>query len=977
MSLHDAFCLRRFAIAGVLLVLAGTATAQRPTGSSTAEVAGQLNWLEGSGETLKIRLRGEIVDEQGEPLEEANLNASINLLSKRKIALQPTLEQNRFELEVPAHRGDWHSLALSASTADGRKRCYKRVLVYQLRQAAAEGMTLRVQPPSRRIEVTVTHEGRPVAGANVQADFRLGHMAQERTNRSGVCRLPLFPDTSLRSLTAWTDDHRIGGYTLSRRPKRDPEAESHQIELWDGRDQKIRVINQDGSPVAGVHLRVPVATPAPNYNYLGDIEPLRRTTDENGEATIRCLPDVGDVHAYVELHDENWGIAGDSKQIDENPVVTVKTKTRRKRIMGEIQGPDDAVAGLNVQLQSFQSEQEGRVERLYAFTDAEGRFWAEVLPDATYCVYVNDVRWISEPVDLIPYRSASSEVTPPRLTAAKGERVEVRLTAGRERTPLPDRSVTMTSFHNFSWEENGKERRGRTGRSFWTTTDSSGRAVGYAAPGPLKVNVSGESWRIDRQTKVELDAENVVRVHREAGQPVDVSGQLVLADGLEASFDGAMIQTASIDGETQEEASTTADQEGRFSFASSASRFGVFAETKDGKAAGVATSTELDERIHVTLHPTEDYHGRLLDQQENPLAGRTVQAVIRIRGEARSNRPFVPSFEVKRLETETDQAGHYSFHHLPVKTVINLRVLAADGGRRGPSLGDISLTPGEERPLAIRHLDGRSKPAQTEKRPLAERFGRILRDCRLSGFHLMVIRPGPTDAAQEFAEDKLIDYAENEQVARFMQLQIAPGDQLPSDDAEFAASKGWPAVDSDEVFACVYERSGEELARITLPAGAASSEKQAAEFLEAHAPAVLDAAKKWDEAFAEAKKSGRKIWVRTSGRYCGPCFKLTRWLDRQRELLKKDYVLLKVDSFLDRNGGQVAERLTQGRQVGIPFHGIFDPGGELLIDSDGPVGNIGYPSSYEGKKHLREMLHQTRGRLTEAEVDELVASIGQ
>jgi hypothetical protein len=48
----------------------------------------------------------------------------------------------------------------------------------------------------------------------------------------------------------------------------------------------------------------------------------------------------------------------------------------------------------------------------------------------------------------------------------------------------------------------------------------------------------------------------------------------------------------------------------------------------------------------------------------------------------------------------------------------------------------------------------------------------------------------------------------------------------------------------------------------------------------------------------------------------------------------------------------------------------------MLIDSEGPLGNIGYPTSVEGKKQLRKMLLASRRNLTDAEIDQLVESLG-
>jgi hypothetical protein len=103
---------------------------------------------------------------------------------------------------------------------------------------------------------------------------------------------------------------------------------------------------------------------------------------------------------------------------------------------------------------------------------------------------------------------------------------------------------------------------------------------------------------------------------------------------------------------------------------------------------------------------------------------------------------------------------------------------------------------------------------------------------------------------------------------------------------------------------------------------------------------------------------------------------MARWLDDQRELLERDYVMLKIDDVCDQNGIRVAQRLTRGENYGIPFHAIFDQSGEMLIDSVGPTGNIGCPSGgFEETKHFRKMLLQTRHDLTDDEIDQLVLSV--
>ena len=60
---------------------------------------------------------------------------------------------------------------------------------------------------------------------------------------------------------------------------------------------------------------------------------------------------------------------------------------------------------------------------------------------------------------------------------------------------------------------------------------------------------------------------------------------------------------------------------------------------------------------------------------------------------------------------------------------------------------------------------------------------------------------------------------------------------------------------------------------------------------------------------------------------------------------------------------------------GVPFHAIFDANGTKLIDSAGPLGNIGAPSGYEGGKHLKKMFSTTRNKLTDEEIEKLIKSL--
>jgi hypothetical protein len=200
-------------------------------------------------------------------------------------------------------------------------------------------------------------------------------------------------------------------------------------------------------------------------------------------------------------------------------------------------------------------------------------------------------------------------------------------------------------------------------------------------------------------------------------------------------------------------------------------------------------------------------------------------------------------------------------------------------------------------------------------------------------------------------------------------------EELTDDDRAFIASKGWDAPPANQIIVYALDADGQELGRLAVDAHNKDASNAAAKFIKAHAPERHDAKTAWAEALAEAQQTNRRVWARVSGRYCGPCFKMTRWLDEQRQLLEKDFVLLKIDESNDVNASEVTSLITIDKNGGVPFHAIFDPDGKRLIDSEGPLGNIGNPGGDEGKRHLRRMLTETKQRLTDAEIDQLIESL--
>jgi hypothetical protein len=675
------------------------------------------------------------------------------------------------------------------------------------------------------------------------------------------------------------------------------------------------------------------------------------------------------------LNTSEWYLIGEPERTEDAVIFKLKRSTPRKAIDGRVVSTGDSDAGFYVRVDSFQGEREDHSDHLSTFADTDGKFAVDVLPDVTYCAYVLDSTWVGEMIDLIPYDSKSDQVTLFDLAVLEGQEVEVIVTSGPNRKPYPNLSVSFRREHRYSWIEDGEVRHGLGGPQWWATTDDAGQANTRTLPGKLSASIYTPLWRAEEEVDVRNDEPVQIQLHRAVEAKRRVTGRLVLADGLAASRKDAEVKIGAIDGNYDDEQTLSANDDGSFSFETMAVEIGVFARTRDGQAAGSIRVSDLESPIELRLNPTLDYHGRLLGDGDEPLADYKVEAIVRVEGGRNFNAPARQSFEAKRIEATTDLQGNYTLAGVPSEMKMVVYAKAADDATFGSRLGEIFLEPHESRPRTVSRLAKSSAPAS--KVPLAQRHETTLRDCALGGFHLMLILAGNAEGVSEFVEKNFVDYDVNRDVSTFMQI-VSSADQsaIDSADAKFLHERGWHLPNAGQVVAYAIDSSGKELGRIEINSSSANAADQAANFIRQHAPAPVDAEKKWTEACAEASRSNRRVWARISQRYCGPCFRLSRWLDDQKAQLEKDYVMLKIDDVRDLNGSAVAERLTCGNQHGVPFHAIFDPSGTLLVDSAGPLGNIGHPSDVEGKKHLRKMLLETRRSLTDAEIDQLVESVG-
>jgi thiol-disulfide isomerase/thioredoxin len=153
--------------------------------------------------------------------------------------------------------------------------------------------------------------------------------------------------------------------------------------------------------------------------------------------------------------------------------------------------------------------------------------------------------------------------------------------------------------------------------------------------------------------------------------------------------------------------------------------------------------------------------------------------------------------------------------------------------------------------------------------------------------------------------------------------------------------------------------------------------KKLQEFLTANQATPLKAEDELAAALAAAAKSERKVFLHYGAPWCGWCVKLENWLARPEiaAVFGKDFVDVKIDIDRMAGGKEIHSRYRKDEKGGIPWMAMLDAQGKVLITSDGPKGNIGYPATIEEIAHFVAMLKNCKQRLTDQEIDGLRASL--
>lgn len=146
--------------------------------------------------------------------------------------------------------------------------------------------------------------------------------------------------------------------------------------------------------------------------------------------------------------------------------------------------------------------------------------------------------------------------------------------------------------------------------------------------------------------------------------------------------------------------------------------------------------------------------------------------------------------------------------------------------------------------------------------------------------------------------------------------------------------------------------------------------KKLQEFLVSQKAPTLKADSVLEAALAEASKTDRKVFLHFGAPWCGWCLKLDAWLARPEiaKVFGKDYVDVKIDMDRMTEAKEVLTRFNASASGGIPWFVILDAKGKPIVTSDGPKGNIGFPSEEHEVVHFIKMLETSKRLLTDSDI---------
>jgi hypothetical protein len=438
-------------------------------------------------------------------------NAVVSLLEFR--GRTPTTlrtdAQGRFRLT-----GDFcDDCRLFVHSADARNQLAYRLSASDARERLTKPVELKLAPAREHV-VSVSSEGKPVAGVHVAAAGFSFHM-NGVTGQDGKATLHILDDEKLVEVVAW---HPKLGAAGRRDLTQGLAGTQSQLSLLEPAAFKVRVIDQNGQAVGDVELAASVNVEGMDYIMTEDVQAAHFHTNAAGEATIPWFPREKVQSWDIEMIDANWKVDRVEQGNVSERMTTVHVR-RKMPVQGRLVMPEGKSAeGILVSGSGFGPGNMSDIPNTRARRD--GSFTLVVVSDHGYVLDIADSAWASSGWTGVIVASDWARPAAIELPVYPATPLEVRVVRGPLPTPVVNSLVSVRTAHDFTWQDaQGRKRSAAAGSDRLLRTDSNGVARTGVGKGSLKVRVLSGSWHEERELTIEGNERVSIEFHRVVGDP--------------------------------------------------------------------------------------------------------------------------------------------------------------------------------------------------------------------------------------------------------------------------------------------------------------------------------------------------------------------------------------------------------------------------------------------------------------------------
>ncbi len=959
----------------------------------------------------QLTIKGVVIDEQNQPVPDAKVYVDHYQLGRDRMETR-TDNQGKFALKATAARFSGQVLVVMSDSLMAQ-----HLLPWQniAADSSLQNLKLQVRPP-KLVELEVVDKNeKPIAAAHAGIMDHDHAWGIGTTDEQGKITFPVPHDVEIKFVGAFSDGHGADyrAFTLERGQYGDqltkpPAFPDHPVRLkLDGTAPlKVKVQTPDGNPLAGIKvspwlLNKPGEPRELNLSTLfyGD-NLLAQKTDAVGVTIFKWIPHWQKQHFVVWPQTDNYTNQRGTYNPETGKGLLTIELDKLVPVSGQVRHADGTPAkGITVTAvgDGYQAD----TFRESVTTDDDGRYSLKVSPYMVYLVVAGNQTQASTPrtdFAVMP----EQPVTDLDFKLRPATRLYGRVTLGPQRKPVAGQEIHIFHRGRGSVKLKEKQKPSIQARTFSAlpnivhrlTTDKNGAYEIFVGSGNFTVR--GPSQTENQRFTIGQEREKEVNFHMARPEKGFLTGTVVSGNPPQP------VPNAAVTGIYRSQKAgfglqAVTDASGKFKVERELFNTLLCARTRDQKFAGLVEIGPDEKTVTIPIQPVGSVRGQLIDEEnDQPLKNQELQYGVEIR----MGKEFFTYRNGFGETLHADAAGKFELNKLVVGQEYKLSIIIHPQDKPRSTLyrrvkvftltdsqqldlGKLKVKP-RYTPYKPPTIDERIAAAFASKKSPLERFTYDKKIGGLTKQYPLILFGDPKSKA--IKQLLTLRYEDDEISSKLDSFLVIPVDTSSTKHAaarDLARSMDVKLnTDSNGFNLYVTDTSGKQRAHAdfaSLSTDDKVSKEKLLKFLIENQVPVLDGRKLLDKALLQAKQQNKRVIVQATATWCGPCRRLSLYLDSKRKLWERDYIWIKLD-YRWTGAYKIMEKMRNGAQGGIPWWAILDADGKILATSNNDKDegkNIGFPSTPSECEHFRKMLEKTAIRLNDTEISELVDALQQ